>query len=660
VGVRAFRITVGVLFGLLLVAGLAAAALALGGAPALRWAIEHPLSRLAGHRISVDGGLTVRWGAPTRITAERLRIANAPWGSRPDMLAAEHVEIEFFPAGLVLGRRHVPLIAIDHALLSLERSREGEGNWGRLFSLAASGGHAGAPIVEHLVLRDSRLLFHDQASGAETDIVAGALDLQALGPREIMHLSARGSFQRVPLQLEGKAQPLPAAADGGGYAIDLDGVLGDSHIAARGTIDALAEPKRSDIELSAAGRNLQQIAGALGVPLPPLPDFRGEGRLSGGAGNWTLAIASLQLGHSDLAGNIAVDRRRSPPYLRAELSSSRLDSADFVGFLGVRPPASSAPGGEGKARPPLIVPATPAALGELLGIDADLTLSVNAKRFAATLGPPLEALSTAIRLRSGVLTVEHLAFGLAGGSAALALTYDTKRPLPALNLDVDLRKMDLGRFVRQTSLPAVFAESTGRAGGFVHLRSTGRSLRELLGRMDGEAAIFVADGQFDAALKRLAAPDVLQALGIDMAAGKPVPVACVVAQFELRNGVATARALMLDSEPSVLVGAGNFNFAAETIYLDLTPHHKHFSPTNLGAPIELRGTFADPQIGISKANILQRLGNWLDSDRVAPPPALMPLIDAGLGEGNACDRSFKATTPEAPLTGSSRTPANRR
>ena len=654
--VRVVRITAGVLLGSLLVAGLAAAALTFGGAPALRWVIEHPLSRLAGHQINIDGRLSVRWGAPTRITAERLRVANAGWGSQPDMLVAERVQVEFFPAGFLFARRHLPSIAADRALLLLERSRSGEDNWSSVLRLAASGGHGGAPTIERLVLRDSRLLFHDDASGAKTDLVATEVDLQSLEPSQAAHLSARGLFQQEALRLDGTATPLEQP-DGPGYAVDLEGTLGDSSLAAHGTLAGLPMPKRADLDLRASGRNLQRIATAFGVPLPALPDFRGEARVNGDGGNWTITIASLQFGHSDIAGELAVDARRSPTYLRAKLSSSLLDSADFVGLLGVMPPASSVSAAPAAiTQPPLVVPATPIATKELLGIDADLSLSVDAQRITATFGSPLEGLSTMVRLRSGRLTVERLAFGLAGGNASLALTLDAGLQAPALNLDIDLRKIDLRRFVRQAALPPIFKETAGTGGGYLHLRSSGHSLRELLERMDGEAAVFVAGGQFDPILNKLAAPDVLRALGIEGVGGKPVSVACLVAQFGLRNGVSTARALMLDTEPSVLVGAGNFNFAAETIYLDLTPHHKQFNPLNLGAPVEVRGTFAHPEVTVSKANVLQRLGNWLESDRVAPPPALVPPIDTALGQGNACERSFKATTPSEPLSGGTRPP----
>jgi AsmA family protein len=662
--VHGVRITAGVLLGLLLLAGLAVAAIGIGGAPALRWAIEHPLSRLAGHQINIDGTLSVHWGAPTRITADRIRVANAPWGSRLNMLVAQHVEIELFPASFVLGRRHLPLIAVDHALLLLERARSGETNWASVLTFVATvatGGKGGAPIIDHLALRDSRLQFHDMASGAETDMTANAVELQSLAASETARLTADGRFQQLPIRLEGTARSLAGGAPGApGYAIELDGTLAESNIAAHGTLDGLLAPKRAELDLHAGGRNLQQIAAAFGVPLPSLPDFfRTEGRLSGGGGNWTIAIASLKLGHSDLAGELAIDTRRKAPYFRATLTSSLIDSADFIGFLGLIPPASSAPRNP-KDGPPMVVPATPAAVKELLGFDADLSLSVDAKRFAATLGPPLDGLSATLQLRGGVLTVQKLQFGLAGGTAAISLTLDARPEAPTLGLDLDARKVDLRRLVREARLPPAFQETAGTGASYVHLRSSGHSLREFLGHMDGEAGVFVADGQFDPVLKRFAAPDVLQAVGLEVDRGKPVPVACLVAQFDLRDGVATARTLMLDTEPSVLVGTGNFNFAAETIYLDLTPHHKHFDPLNLGAPIELRGTFADAKISVSKANILQRLGNWLESDRVAPPPALLPLIDAGLGPGNSCDRVFKTKTPEQPLSGSSRVPSPKR
>src|SRR5690349_17330545 len=42
-------------------------ALWLGGGPALAWIVRHPASAAIGREIRIDGPVSVKWGAPTRI-----------------------------------------------------------------------------------------------------------------------------------------------------------------------------------------------------------------------------------------------------------------------------------------------------------------------------------------------------------------------------------------------------------------------------------------------------------------------------------------------------------------------------------------------------------------------------------------------------------------
>src|SRR5690348_8440313 len=72
----------------------AGAALWFGGAPVIAWVIEHPGSTMAGRQIRIAGPFTVHWGAPTRIVAEDIHVANAPWGTQPEMFSAKRLEID--------------------------------------------------------------------------------------------------------------------------------------------------------------------------------------------------------------------------------------------------------------------------------------------------------------------------------------------------------------------------------------------------------------------------------------------------------------------------------------------------------------------------------------------------------------------------------------
>jgi AsmA family protein len=649
---RAIGMAVGLLAGLL---GIAIAAVVLGAAPLVRWAVEQPLSRIAGRKIALDGPLSVQWGLPTRISAEDVHVANAAWGSRPDMFVAQRLEIELSPWTLLDRPVHVSRITVDHAMLLLETSPAGERNW-HLALTSAAPGRSDFPDLNHLLVRDGSFVFRNGVTGAETKVALNALEFAAPDPAAPAKFTADGLFQQRPTRLVATVGPLRDLRDQAKpYPIAVEASLADSHLVVQGTVQHPLDFSGLDLRLSLSGRKLDDIGDAFGVPLPPLPDFRGTAQLTGTGDEWALKALTVKLGHSDLEGGIAVNTHGKVPHLRADLTASRFDVGDFVGFLGATPATSSAPSTAAQQDNPghRIIPATPIAVDRLAGIDADL--SFDAARLDPSKGLPLERLSAGLHLKDGVLTLTPLRFAVAGGAVSVDMILDARPRSPRLDLDLDIRQIDLHRLAAGTAVPDLVKETRGIAGGFVRVKSAGKSLRDFLAHMDGDAGLFVEQGQLSRLLQEIGGLNVVQALGLVVNGDRAIPINCLISRFDIKSGIATAAPLLLDTDDSTMVGKGNVNFAAETIYLDIKPYHKHFTPLTLRAPIELRGTFAQPQIGVSKVGLVERLGAAITLGVLVPPAALLPLIDTGLGDNKACASAF-AQPPEAPAVGTSQPP----
>ena len=143
---RALRIVGRIGAGVLIIIVLLLGALVLGRGRALAWLIEHPLSRLAGVPILVDGPVSIEWGNPTRLVAENIHMAGAYWNSRPNMFAARRAEIDIDPRSPLDGSRPLLLVSVEHAVIVLETALDGRRNWdsaGTLLGRAADEAWAG-------------------------------------------------------------------------------------------------------------------------------------------------------------------------------------------------------------------------------------------------------------------------------------------------------------------------------------------------------------------------------------------------------------------------------------------------------------------------------------------------------------------------------------
>ncbi|HEX7968764.1 MAG TPA: AsmA family protein, partial [Stellaceae bacterium] len=507
--IRALKI-IGWIFGVLLLLVVAAGgALWLGGTRAVAWAIENPVSAMMGRQIRIDGPLTIKWGAPTRIVAEHVHVANADWGSEPDMFSARRLEVEIFARTLLRGPTRIPLISLDGAKLLLETSRDGKRNWDFGASAAAPKKRHQFPELQHFAVADSELTFHNGETDAHTDLGIAKLDLQEPRPSDPVQIAADGTFQKAPMRIAGTVGPIAELRNPQQpYPVKLEGGIDQVQLAADGTIEEPLDFAGVDARLSLSGAKLHELAGMLGVPLPELPDFRSTAKLRGGNGRWTLDALTMKTGHSDLEGGIAIDTTGKVPQIVANLTSRFIDLADFNGFIGAKPARSSAP-----SKPPepgdRIIPDTKIAVNKLPGVNA--RLNFDATGIKSSGGLPFERVGLGLELKDGELDLEHLRFHTADGDVDLSAHYTpfTEQGPPHLTANVDIRHIDLHKFLSGPSMPGFVKQTAGTVGGFIKIDTRGASMREFLGRMNGDAGLFMQNGQLSQLLEQIAPINVL-------------------------------------------------------------------------------------------------------------------------------------------------------
>ena len=141
--------------------------------------------------------------APT-ITLERVRIANAEWGSRPDMLTVPQVRfaLELWP--LLKGEIRLPFVQIEQPDLLLETNREGLANW-RFGEQDQPEAPPVIPIIRDLKVADAAIRYHEE--GAQ-DVVTALETLNGAMTSAGVQLSADGTVNQEPLSLRFAGAPV--------------------------------------------------------------------------------------------------------------------------------------------------------------------------------------------------------------------------------------------------------------------------------------------------------------------------------------------------------------------------------------------------------------------------------------------------------------------
>ncbi len=140
---------------------------------------------VTGRVLAVDGKAQLQLSLPPRIVLNNVRLKNASWGSRADMLRVKRMEIQLNPLAAVSGGDSVAQVRLEGADVLLETNSQGLGNWelvalgagpaatGVMAALSQFGILAGSNSAPAFSFSDTTVTFRDGATGR---IQTGSLD----------------------------------------------------------------------------------------------------------------------------------------------------------------------------------------------------------------------------------------------------------------------------------------------------------------------------------------------------------------------------------------------------------------------------------------------------------------------------------------------------
>ena len=608
----------------------------------LRGPVERIVQAQTGRSFDIGGDLDVDPGRVTTVRMDAVRFGNADWSKQGDMAAGEHVELSFevFPA---IFRRdiRIPELRLAQPRLRREQGPHGTGNW--VF------GDPDAPSrplqVRRLWIDDGRLEYLDAKGRTDIDVRLQSRATKGAAADVAVEGSGRWKGSRFTLEGTGES-PLALQDARQPYRIDLRASAGATRAHARGTLLDPLRFRDFDLKLALSGQNMEDLYPLIGVAIPPTPPYSVDGRLTRvvhgtASSTWRYDGFAGRVGDSDLSGMAHVTTGKRT-FLEADLRSKRLDLDDMAGFVGGAPDAG---GGEDsnaelralaaeRAASARLLPDTPYELDKLRAMDADVRLRamrINAPKL------PLDDMDAHLFLKDGVLRLDPLDFGVAGGNIRSTIRMDASGSPIRTDADLAVRGLDIGRLVPDAELAK---DAVGRIGGDVDIRGTGNSIAKMLAGADGSIAVGMGRGQISNLLMELAGLDIAEALKFLVTKDRKVPIRCAFGDFAVDDGVMRARALAFDTTDTLIVGEGSISLRDETLDLRLRPRPKDRSLFALRSPLLVGGTFKDPSFRPDLARVGLRGAIALTLGSIAPPAALLATLELGPGEDSSCGGQY--------------------
>lgn len=610
--------------------------------------VAEKVKNATGRDFEIMGDLRLSIGMTPALVAEEVRLQNAPFGTRAEMIKARRLEAEVALLPLLLGRVEITRLALIGPDILLETDEQGRGNWDfsrddepAAYARPATAEQAALdlPNLDAVTIENGLLTFRNGRTGKTTKIEVVHFNGWSASRRAPLEVDLEAAFDGVPFHVAGQLGAFVTLGSPGAFPVELTVDLADFQTVVKGTVNRPLAPTSSKLSVEATGNNLKGLSALLQIPLPagPLAFF---GQVTGENGTFTVSDITAKLGGSDLMGSARLQRNKDRISIDATLTAHHLDVADFHA---VEAPPENAT--KAKAKPKgtsddgRLFSTAPLPLSLLAASDGKL----DAKIDRLVLGrATLDQTALSATLRDGQLSIEPLTATVAQGALVGAVALDSKGGTTKLSLQVN--KLDVNTFAQAFDAGDVLS---GKVDVTANLTGHGQSIRAVMASLDGKASVVMGQGQVKSSYVELLGADLLRFAASAGTASDTTAVNCMVGRFDIAKGLADSRDILFDTSHMTVKGEGTVNLASERLGLKFTPRPKDMSLLNLATPWRVDGTFNNPQVTPDETGIATRAAGALLS-LVNPLALLVPMVSAGTGDKNPCVAALEPQQARAP------------
>ena len=439
------------------------------------------------------------------------------------------------------------------------------------------------------------------------------------------------------------------------YPLKLDARAGRLGATAEGSIANPRDLSGVDFQVTLKGGSLADLFDLTGIVLPDTPPFQTQGHLIGTLeperAVWAYNDFSGTVGKSDLAGSVTYTSGQPRPQLKGKMQSKLLRLADLGPVVGAQ---SNKP--DKKPRPGKVLPDDPFDTSRWARMDLDLEYA--GQRIERPEAVPLDSLKVHAVLDNGQLKLAPLDFGVAKGRFTTQVLLNSRAKPMQVSLRGDVQGLHLSALFPKIEL---MKKSLGSVDGGIALDGRGQSVAQILATANGEARLYVREGVMSSLLLDMAGLNlgsviVTKLFGQD----KEIRLRCAIADVPIRDGVAYMQNVKVNTEEALIEVTGSADMRREQFDIDIDPKAYELKFFSLRTPLEVRGPFAKPHVGVKPGPLIVRAAAAVAALAAAPGAlVLVPITVPGAEDDENCapllakaTREPQAGRPDVPASAS--------
>ncbi|MEP9359119.1 AsmA family protein [Sphingomonas sp. KR3-1] len=603
----------------------------------LRHTFERIVAGQTHREVKVEGDFQLYFNPlNVKFVAEKIHIANPEWAGKGNFFEARRIDSRISTWSLITGKRRVNWLSLENGQVDLQWDKAGKRNtW--TFS-EEKGEPLDLPVIRRALLQGTMIRYVDPRMQIEAGIRIHTVEAKDTQFASTIRFDGGGTARGTRFTLNGALLTPNATVTGGKNQLRLHAEGVRTQVDVSGTLPGATEIEGADLHMDMRGQNLADIFLLAGIAVPDTRTYRIRSALTKAGDEWRFTGLKGRFGDSDIAGKMAVKMTRPRLLVTAQLATDTLDIVDAGPFIGYNPNTLAAKGAAGAvtqvAGTPRLLPDAKLRVDALRNFDAKVHWTVRNVRAPSL---PVSNIELGLDLDNMLLKLSPLNFSMARGTVSSDITINARKQPVFTDYDIRLSPTPMG-----TLLAGWGVEQSGTSGTIkarVQMTGSGDSVRESLAHSNGRIAIILPRGTFWTRNVQLAELDLgtfVQKM-FEKKLKEPVQINCGLIGFTVRNGVAAADPILIDTQKNVMLGRGGFSFRNESIDLAFRADAKKFSLFSAQSPVGVNGYFARPGIDVISPELVARAGVGLGLGVFASPfAAIIAFVDVGDAKAAAC------------------------
>jgi uncharacterized protein involved in outer membrane biogenesis len=573
-----------------------------------------------------------------KFRAEGMTISNPKWARKKNFFESRLIDTDIATVPLLFGDNRLNWLNLLQGNVDLEWSADGKSNTWTLGDPTKPAKPLEMPLIRRAFVAGTHISYRAPQMQLLAEIDVDTVRATGNEVENDIRFSGKGTMRAKPFTLRGSLLTPNETVGGGRNRLKLHAEAAGNVMDVSGTLPGATVIEGADLKMQVRGGNLSTLFDFLGVAIPDTRSYLINTNLTKQADKWRFTGLRGRFGDSDLAGAMTISMPSNRLKIDADLRSRVLDIIDVGPWVGYNPDRLDKMGARGaistEGGVPRVLPDAPLRVEALKRFDAHVDYKVTRVRMDSF---PISNIGLTLDLNRSLLKLSPLTFDISGGHIASDISINARVPAVITDYDIRLSPTNMGKLLARFGVQESGTSGTVKAR--VQLRGTGDSVRKSLGTSNGRIAFIIPAGTFwtrNIAASELDIGVYIQKM-FEKKLKEPVQINCGLIGFTVRNGIAIADPILIDTRKNVIGGKGGFSFRNEAMDVKIEADAKTFSLFSAQSPIGVQGYFAAPKIDVISGELIARAGAGLGLGAlVSPFAAVIAFVDVGDAENTAC------------------------